>query len=789
MERKSGIIKKQRKQIVMLLTVCILITSVGFAQNKTSISGKIVDVNNLPVPFASVVLFADSESASSSEVGTMSNADGLFSLGPVQPGKFRIIVSSVGFKPASEIVEVMNNNVTDAGKIVLRDSTIFIDEAVVVGERIRGKSESDKTVFYVNKKIIDVAGTGTDVLKYIPGIQVDLKQNISLEGSTSILFYVNGIERSKSYVSQLSPAQIDKVEVINTPPSGYDSNITGVINIILKKDKNAGVGGHVHVELPTSGSEVFLFPAMSLMYGFKKLNLFTSYNGEINYENIDECVYRSSWNDDDITYISSVQSVRQRNLFNQFHYGLDYFLNDKNQLNYYGFYNPFSYEQNGDVVVNVSGLETDEWNAQRKEKDRNTGFFNSLYYKHAFDQRGGELAFDFSHFYLDASNTTSFISDEATEGSYFNKQNPKQNAFSAKTDFTLPFGNKFTLNSGVKARIQKMEDKNSAEFSYSERIFAAYAAFNYKQNEISVNGGLRMEDSKAEIKNGTEKNILSVLPYFTCGFKLNSKQNLKLAFNRTLNRPSVYQLNSFTSTDNPWSVTIGNPSLKPEFFTNVSLEHTVQLKSDFFSTKLFYKRVNDVMNNLTTVDASGVFKTQLQNLGAIRQIGAQFLATLKAGSLTLNPVIRIYNMKTFGNNVALEAGVKNRSQLVFEPALSSVLTLKNELAFSAIIQYSTPKINIQDNSYCGVLYFISVDKTFKNNIKVGALSSLPFTGNFVYRASEIKETDITSRYEGHLKLSAVPLWIRISYQFSAGAKRERIEREKEEIDQQLKNGF
>ncbi len=694
MENKSNGLKYPKKQIIVLLAIYILIVSTIQAQDNQSVSGKVIDGNNQPIPFASVVLFPDSDLKSSSNVGTMSNENGIFSLGPVQTGKFRLMVSSVGYKLVSEIIEVSENKITDAGEIVLRDSMFLIDEAVIVGDRIKGKSESDKTVFYVNKKILDVAGTGTEVLKYIPGIQVDLKQNISLEGSTNILIYVDGIERSKNYVSQLSPGQIDKVEVINTPPSGYDSNITGVINIILKKEKKAGVSGNMHIELPTSESEIFLYPAMSINYGFKKVNLFASYNGEINYENIDECVYRKMWDGIDVTSISSVQSVRQRNIYHQFHYGLDYFLNDKNQFNFYGFINPYSYEQNGDVLVEVTGAETSEWIAQRKEKDRNTGIFNSLYYKHIFNEKGSEIAFDFSHFYLDATNTTSYIPNEMNPAStsYFNKQNPKQNAFSAKTDLTLPMGEKFTVNTGVKVKYQRMNDKHSADFSYTDRIFATYITFNYKQDKTSINGGFRLEDSKSEIRNGKEKSIFTVLPYFTFSYKLNSQQNIKAAFNRTLNRPSVYQLNSFTSTDNAYAVTVGNPMLKPEFVTNISLEHTVQAKSNFFSVKLFYDRVDDVLNNLTVISDANVFKTQMQNLGTIQQWGGQFLATVKAGPVTFNPVIRLYNMSTSGNEFAAQAGMKNRNELVFEPGFSSVLSLKNDLAFSAIFQYSTPKI-------------------------------------------------------------------------------------------------
>ena len=113
-------------------------------------------------------------------------------------------------------------------------------------------------------------------------------QNISLEGSPDILIFVDGKERDKSFISQLSPDQIDKIEVISAPPSNYDGNVTGAINIVLKKDRDSGISGHILAEIPVSSSLVYIFPSYSLNWGFRKLNLYTSYNGELTYLDLQE---------------------------------------------------------------------------------------------------------------------------------------------------------------------------------------------------------------------------------------------------------------------------------------------------------------------------------------------------------------------------------------------------------------------------------------------------------------------------------------------------------------------
>ena len=88
------------------------------------------------------------------------------------------------------------------------------------------------------------------MIKLIPGIQVDLFQNISLEGSNKILILVDGKEKDKNYLSGINPKDIDKIEVMSSPSAKYDSDVTGVINIILKKEKNTGIGGQINLDVP-----------------------------------------------------------------------------------------------------------------------------------------------------------------------------------------------------------------------------------------------------------------------------------------------------------------------------------------------------------------------------------------------------------------------------------------------------------------------------------------------------------------------------------------------------------
>ena len=205
-----------------MILVILLVSITGInAQEKPSITGKLIDMkSNQTVSFASVALIKASDSAPVG--GTISDENGTFTISPAPTGSYKLFISVIGYKPVTQNIDVVNPGPVDAGTIFLQDTAIMIKETVVIGERVKAKSETDKTTFFMTKKMLDASITGTDVLKLIPGVQIDLMQNISVEGSRNIQIFVDGKERDGSFIGQLNPNQIDKVEIISKPSSNYD---------------------------------------------------------------------------------------------------------------------------------------------------------------------------------------------------------------------------------------------------------------------------------------------------------------------------------------------------------------------------------------------------------------------------------------------------------------------------------------------------------------------------------------------------------------------------------------
>ncbi len=127
---------------------------------------------------------------------------------------------------------------------------------------------------------------------------------------------------------------------------------------------------------------------------------------------------------------------------------------------------------------------------------------------------------------------------------------------SIRLDYKTIFLDKFIFSTGVKAKLQKSQDRYN-DFEYNENIYAIYGNIAYKQEKIDLSIGLRTEKSVSELKDAFINPFLSFLPSATVRYKLTSKQNIQASFNRTIKRPNIYQLNPYTSLSDPFTVSVG----------------------------------------------------------------------------------------------------------------------------------------------------------------------------------------------------------------------------------------
>ncbi len=654
----------------MKKTFLIIFGLLGFgglkAQTDYTIIGSIYDEDNSPVSLATVALYNLFDSALIA--GTISDNSGRFEIKHTKAGAYWLAISFISYKPLSERVVLQDQQLIDLGALVLLQTSVGLSEASVVGERIKARQHSDKTVFYVDKSMQNTSNTGIDMVKYLPGCQVDLFQNISLEGKQNVLIQVNGLERNASFLNQINSADIDKIEINNNPGPEFSSEISGVINVILKKDKNEGLNGHLYAELPVKNSEVYSFPSASINYSYNKMNIYSSYNGEFSYFDIEAQNHKVILQPELQVELYKSQEIHQKNWSHQFNLGFDYFLNDRNQLNFYGFVNPYSNEHDGKVTINImaGNSQIDSLVSIRDDKDRNISAFASMYYKHIFQEPSKELTFDFNYYNFSALNST-ILSDPYGKEVLENTLKPTSQAYNFHLRFGIPFNQRFELETGIKESVKLFNDAEWISFNYRETVSAAYASLLYSGDKLQITGGIRVEFAKLNSGKSVHETLISGLPNFNAKYDLSNKGSIKLTYRKALERPHIYQLNPHSSPLDPFLTQKGNPGLTPAIQQGLTLDYSVLLNSSLFSAGAFYSCASNILENITLLNDSLRFETTTQNAGTISHIGFKVLGSLKLlKNISFSPFLKVFHVQTQGNELALDNRIENKNSFGME---------------------------------------------------------------------------------------------------------------------------
>ncbi|SFS95659.1 TonB-dependent Receptor Plug Domain [Porphyromonadaceae bacterium NLAE-zl-C104] len=176
--------------LFFLLAVC------NVSAQKGAITGRVYHgTTNEPIEYATILI-------QGTDRGTVSDSTGVFSLQEVNPGFFRLIVSSVGFKSVVSPEIQVQGNQTAFIDIALAEDEIALKEVVVRPNFETRRIESPVSSFFVNVQQIEKsAGVNRDVskvLQTLPGVgAMDPNRNdliVRGGGPSENVFYLDGIE-------------------------------------------------------------------------------------------------------------------------------------------------------------------------------------------------------------------------------------------------------------------------------------------------------------------------------------------------------------------------------------------------------------------------------------------------------------------------------------------------------------------------------------------------------------------------------------------------------------------
>lgn len=196
-------------------------------RTKRHLTGKIIDEQGEPVPFANVVLLSVGDSAVIS--GGVSNESGVFVV-PYEPTKIIAKVSYVGYKTVYRTY-----NSEEAGTIRLQPDTRTLQAVNVKALRPQYRMTRGGVGITVENTLLSDAGTARDVLTLLPRVNVDGDGNVTVFAKGSPEIYINNkLVHDKQDLTQLKSADIKSVDIITGPGAQYNATVKSVIRIHTK---------------------------------------------------------------------------------------------------------------------------------------------------------------------------------------------------------------------------------------------------------------------------------------------------------------------------------------------------------------------------------------------------------------------------------------------------------------------------------------------------------------------------------------------------------------------------
>ncbi|EAZ80604.1 TonB-dependent receptor domain-containing protein [Algoriphagus machipongonensis] len=635
-----------------------------------------------PVPYATAALYKTG--TEENIAGAVADDEGKFFITGMKTGDYTLKISFLGFETKAVNVSVASpTGDVNLGEILMTDEGVALEEVTVQGQRELIEERVDRTIYKAENDKTTAGGDGTDVLRRVPMLSVDLDGNVSMRGSSNITVLIDNRPSAIAASSitdalkQIPADEIKAVEVITSPSARFDAEGTsGVINIVTKKNNLQGMSLNIRTGTGLRGSDLGL--NASARKG--KLGFTLGGFGRSGYNILGGFENKQVVTNPDNSTSTILQSAdtERTHLFGRYNFGVDYEIDKYNFLTgavNFGIRNSKNAQENFLTERYLEGNLVSNLLRKTNSKDNSNSMDLSLNYTRTFEKKGKEISL--LTLYTRDNRESSFINslysdDFQTIDSRLKNDNPSKNEeYTIQLDFVEPLGKEGNsiLEYGAKNILRKAvsdftyyeamgEDGEYVEsdnpsltnaFNYDQNVTAGYVSYTTTLfKNYTIKPGFRYEYTtiNADFKTEAAADIPSygtLVPSLNLSRKLKNGNLIKAAYNRRISRPSLRYLNPNLDVSNPTQWSQGNPTLDPEFTDNYELGYSTYFKETMLNFTGFYRNTTGSIQAVRTVQDNGVIFTTFDNIGQEKAIGGSIFTNINISSkFSLNGSIETY---------------------------------------------------------------------------------------------------------------------------------------------------
>ncbi len=619
--------------------------------NRVELTGKVVETQSgQAVPYATVAVME--RGTDEIVTGTTTGDNGRFQLDIDDYQSKYIRINFLGFVTKTIELPTAQHGVIELGTITISEDRQTLDEVEITAEKSRTEFKLDKRVFNVGQDISSSGMGALEVLSNVPSVTVDIEGEISLRGRAGVQILINGkpsilADSQNNALGSITADMIESVEVITNPSAKYDAEGTaGILNIVLKKEEKRGLNGSISVNTGIPANHNI---GVSLNRRTDKFNFFTQIGGGYRSVPFD----RKATNQNkltDTTVVSQGTSYRNEAFYN-ISLGTDYHISDHDVITLSGKYAFEDEDQPSETEFRqYSGEDVllSAWNRKESTKASNPKWQYDLQYKRDFkDHKDHDLIFSTLGNFFGKDQSSDFVNTAAGDGGITGLQqtetNFQQTDYTFKLDYTKPFDDTYTLETGGQYQINDVgneyEVRNYIEgswevdpdysntFEYNQQVLAGYATGSYEGNKWGLKVGLRAEktDLQTVLTNTdqeNDRNYTDLFPSAHSSYKFNDQFSVQAGYSRRIYRPRLWHLNPFFSIRDNYNIRRGNPDLQPEYTDSYELTGIFLFDKASFNAGLYHLYTTDVMERVNLVEGN-VSTSMPMNIGENRNTGLE----------------------------------------------------------------------------------------------------------------------------------------------------------------------
>ena len=755
-----------KKMMLIAVMICVVVVSVqAQVDGSITLKGRVqVEGSDDDVSFATITLQDDGANVIKR---LASDASGRFDVKVPKAGKYKLLLSAVGFSVTEKDV-VLEEGVTtkDVGVIKMKEG-VELKEVTVTAQKPLIKSDPDKLVYSIESDPDSKSNSLLEMIRKVPLLSVDAEENVTLNGQSNYKVLVNGKSSSlmsnnfKEVIKSMPANSIKDIEVITNPSSKYEAEgVGGIINIITVRRHNNGYTGSVGANADSRG-------------GFGA-NAYVSAN--INKFSFSTNIYTNTFRQPETEGFSD-----RKNLTND---------------TYYSSYTSRSgkYHGNGNSVNFEAGYEIDTFNLisasawgyfgnyksdnLTSSEDRNihnelvrryTNVYNS---ENGYGYLSGNLDYQRSFMKKDKTFTASYKMDYNPNNSKYDnvidgalnypsyKQKSDNNSsgqtHTLQLDYYDPLTDKHQVEAGVKAiyrrnfsesDIMRLDSTSSDwyedvarlnDLDYDQYIMGVYAGYLFKYKKTSTKVGARGEytwnDGVFKSRENTDfKNtFFNIIPYVNFSYSLTPMQSIKASYTQRLYRPGIWSLNPYINDVDPMNISYGNPKLDAEISHSFNVTYSNFAQKFNYNVSLNAAITDNAIERYSFVEPDGVHHSTYGNIGSNQRYGANIYASYRPSgkvnvyiNTRLNYSIIEANNDLDRRNEGFNAGGN----------LGARVVLWKGGSISANVGGQTPNIMLQGKS--SAYYYTQLglsQKILKDKMDLGCYISDPFWKKIYYKS-------------------------------------------------------